>query len=104
MITKYTGILLSLCSLLTVAGVFVHRRKFPDLKRSYKTLGYPVTPIVFCLLIVWSIVYLVHEDYVKTFVTHDQPVMWMTLMSFLTLLSGVVIYLINNKITKKNTQ
>ena len=104
MITKYTGILLSFCSLLTVAGVFVHRRKFPDLKRSYKTLGYPITPIVFCVLIVWSIVYLVYEDYVKTFVTHDQPVMWMTLMSLLTLLSGVVIYLINKKITKKNTQ
>lgn len=103
MITKYTGILLSFCSLLTVFGVFVHRRKFPDLQRSYKTFGYPITPIIFCVLIVWSIVYLVHEDYVNTFVTHEQPVMWMSLMSFLTLLSGVVVYLINRKITKKNS-
>lgn len=103
MITKYTGILLSFCSLLTVFGVFVHRRKFPDLQRSYKTFGYPITPIIFCVLIVWSIVYLVHEDYVNTFVTHEQPAMWMSLMSFLTLLSGVVVYLINRKITKKNS-
>lgn len=102
MITKYTGILLSFCSLLTVFGVFIHRRKFPHLQRSYKTFGYPVTPIIFCVLIVWSIVYLVHEDYVNTFVTHEQPVMWMSLMSFLTLLSGIVVYLINRKITTKN--
>lgn len=101
MITKYTGILLSFCSLLTVAGVFVHRRKFPNIERSYKTLGYPVTPIIFCLLIIWSIVYLVYEDYVSVFVTHEQPVMWMTLMSVLTLLAGVVVYIINQKITKK---
>ena len=101
MITKYTGILLSLCSLLTVFGVFIHRRKYPDLKRSYKTLGYPVTPIIFCILIIWSIVYLVHEDYVKTFVTHDQSVMWMSLMSFLTLLSGVIVYLIDRRMTTK---
>jgi APA family basic amino acid/polyamine antiporter len=101
MITKYTGILLSLCSLLTVFGVFIHRRKYPDLKRSYKTLGYPVTPIIFCILIIWSIVYLVHEDYVKTFITHDQSVMWMSLMSFLTLLSGVIVYLIDRRMTTK---
>lgn len=104
MITKYTGILLSFCSLLTVAGVFIHRRKFPDIKRNYKTLGYPVTPIIFCILIVWSIVYLVHEDYVKVFVTHEQPVMWMTLMSFLTLLAGVVVYLIDRRMTNKQNQ
>lgn len=101
MITKYTGILLSFCSLLTVFGVFIHRRKYPDLKRSYKTLGYPVTPIIFCILIIWSIVYLVHEDFVDTFVTHEQPVMWMSLMSFLTLLSGVIVYLIDRRMTNK---
>ena len=101
MITKYTGILLSFCSLLTVFGVFIHRRKYPDLKRSYKTLGYPVTPIVFSALIVWSIVYLVHEDYTKTFIAHEQSAMWMSIMSFCTLLAGFIVYLINIRITKK---
>ena len=101
MITKYTGILLSLCSLLTVIGVFVHRRKFPNAERPYKTLGYPVTPIVFSALIVWSIVYLVHEDYTKTFVAHEQSAMWMSIMSFCTLLAGFIVYLINIRITKK---
>ncbi|MBO4327865.1 MAG: amino acid permease [Bacteroidales bacterium] len=101
MITKYTGILLSLCSLLTVIGVFVHRRKFPNAERPYKTLGYPVTPIVFSALIVWSIVYLVHEDYTKTFIAHEQSAMWMSIMSFCTLLAGFIVYLINIRITKK---
>lgn len=101
MITKYTGILLSFCSLLTVIGVFVHRRKFPNAERPYKTFGYPVTPIIFSILIVWSIVYLVHEDYTKTFVTHEQSAMWMSIMSFCTLLTGFIVYLINIRITKK---
>ena len=101
MITKYTGILLSLCSLLTVIGVFVHRRRFPNAERPYKTFGYPITPILFSALIVWSIVYLVHEDYTKTFITHEQSAPWMTIMSFCTLLAGFIVYFINIKISKK---
>ena len=101
MITKYTGILLSMCSLLTVLGIFRHRRKFPNIERKYKTLGYPVTPILFCVLIVWSIVYLVYEDYTM-FAKGEQPVMWMTLMSAFTLISGIIVYFINTIIIKKH--
>lgn len=100
MITKYTGILLSMCSLLTVLGIFRHRRKFPNIERKYKTLGYPVTPIIFCLLIVWSIVYLVYEDYTM-YANGEQSAMWMTLMSAFTLISGIIVYFINRIITKK---
>jgi len=101
MITKYTGILLSFCSLLTVIGVFVHRHRFPNAERPYKTFGYPVTPILFSALIIWSIVYLVHEDYTKTFITQEQSAPWMTIMSFCTLLAGLIVYLVNIRITKK---
>lgn len=38
---------------LTVAAVVVLRRKKPDLPRPYKTWGYPVTPVVFCLAAVY---------------------------------------------------
>jgi APA family basic amino acid/polyamine antiporter len=34
---------------LTVAAVFVLRKKRPDLPRPYRTWGYPVTPLVFVL-------------------------------------------------------
>ena len=34
---------------LTVAGVFILRKRRPDMPRPYKTWGYPVTPIIFIL-------------------------------------------------------
>lgn len=37
---------------LTVAGVFVLRKKMPDAPRPYKTLGYPVVPVLFLLFCV----------------------------------------------------
>lgn len=40
----------------TTAAVFVLRRKRPDLPRPYKTLGYPVVPILFIVVAVWLLV------------------------------------------------
>jgi APA family basic amino acid/polyamine antiporter len=55
----YIGFTLSASAALTVAGVFVHRRRHPDAERPYKTWGYPVTPAVFvcfaCFIIAHSI-------------------------------------------------
>ena len=41
---------------LAVFGVFVLRKKRPDLPRPYKTLGYPVTPAIFVLAALFVIV------------------------------------------------
>jgi APA family basic amino acid/polyamine antiporter len=38
------------------ASVFVLRRKMPDAPRPYRTLGYPVVPLLFVLTAVWLIV------------------------------------------------
>ncbi|MEI6653368.1 MAG: amino acid permease [Verrucomicrobiota bacterium] len=46
---------LQLCSFLTVIGVFVLRRKQPDLARPYRTWGYPVTPLVFLAVSAWML-------------------------------------------------
>jgi APA family basic amino acid/polyamine antiporter len=43
----YVQALLTICSLMVVAGMIVLRVKRPDLARPYKAWGYPVTPIVF---------------------------------------------------------
>jgi basic amino acid/polyamine antiporter, APA family len=51
----YIGFTLSLCAMLTVAGMIVLRKTQPELKRSYKTLGYPVTPLLFILGNLWII-------------------------------------------------
>lgn len=53
----YVGVTLSLSALMTVAGVFVLRRREPELARPYRCLGYPFTPFVFCLFSVWMIVF-----------------------------------------------
>jgi APA family basic amino acid/polyamine antiporter len=40
---------------LTTASVFVFRRRMPDAPRAYRTLGYPVVPILFLLVAGWVI-------------------------------------------------
>jgi APA family basic amino acid/polyamine antiporter len=40
---------------LTAAGVLVLRRKRPDLPRTYKALGYPLTPFVFVAVSAWFV-------------------------------------------------
>ncbi len=40
----------------TTAAVFVLRRKMPNAARPYKTLGYPVVPLLFILVALWLLV------------------------------------------------
>lgn len=99
-VTEYTGIVLSFCSLLTVGGVFVHRWRYPKAERPYKTFAYPLTPIAFCAVIVWSIVYLMQSDFSKAFVTHEQIAPWTTIASCATLLAGGVLWYVNKALTR----
>ena len=57
-ILVFSGFVLGLNSLLTVAGVFVLRTREPDLPRPYRTWAYPITPIVYLSLTVWTLTYL----------------------------------------------
>jgi APA family basic amino acid/polyamine antiporter len=41
---------------LAALSVFVLRRKQPNATRPYKTLGYPITPIIFIVIAVWFVV------------------------------------------------
>ena len=41
---------------LATASVFVFRRRLPDAPRAYRTIGYPVVPILFLLVAGWLIV------------------------------------------------
>jgi APA family basic amino acid/polyamine antiporter len=43
----FVGFTLNLFTFLTVLGVILARKKFPELPRPYKTLGYPVVPFLF---------------------------------------------------------
>lgn len=41
---------------LAVAGVFILRKRLPNADRPYRTLGYPVTPLLFICVALWLIV------------------------------------------------
>src|ERR1700752_202155 len=55
-ITTYTIFALWLFFGITVSAVFVLRRTMPDAERPYKTVGYPVVPILFILVAVWLVI------------------------------------------------
>jgi APA family basic amino acid/polyamine antiporter len=57
-VITYLGFTLTLSSFLTVLGVFVHRIRFPEVPRPYKTWGYPVTPLIFLAISLWMLIYI----------------------------------------------
>jgi APA family basic amino acid/polyamine antiporter len=90
-IITYMGFILSLCTFLTVLGVFILRWKKPDMPRPYKTWGYPVTPIVFLLVTGWMLI----------FVMKDKPAE--SLAGLATVLTGLVIYLLDRGLHRSRT-
>lgn len=99
-VTQYTGIIISLFGLLTVAGIFVHRYRFPRAERPYRCLAYPFPPLFFCVVIVWSIVYLMAND-IQSFIDGSQSAPWTTIASLLTLLTGVLLYIISSGVNSR---
>jgi len=51
------GFTLNLFTFMTVLGVFVLRRKRPELKTPFKTMGYPYLPGLFLILNIWILGY-----------------------------------------------
>ncbi|MCH8318369.1 MAG: amino acid permease, partial [Bacteroidetes bacterium] len=84
----FIGFTLSIITFLTVLGIYIHRHKYPNVKRPYRTLGYPVTPAIYLLLSIWMVVHTIIE----------KPVV--SLAGFGTLLVGLGIYYLT--VGKKN--
>lgn len=55
-ITNYAVFAMWIFYILTTSAVFVLRRKMPDAERPYRTLGYPLTPLIFILVGVWLLI------------------------------------------------
>lgn len=51
----FSGFTLALNSFITVFGVFILRRRQPDMPRPYKTFLYPLPPIIYLLLTGWTL-------------------------------------------------
>ena len=58
-ILVFSGFALALNNFFAVFGIFLLRMKKPNLKRPYKTWLYPVPPILFLMLIGWTLFYIV---------------------------------------------
>jgi len=76
----YVGFTLNIFTFLTVLGLIVHRIKYPNVERPYKTWGYPVTPLIFLSVTLWILYYgLVSRPYES-------------LIGIATVLSGLIVY------------
>jgi basic amino acid/polyamine antiporter, APA family len=56
---EYIGVTLSIFSLLTVVGLFILRKKDKGKSEAHvvRAWGYPITPILFSVFVIWMIVY-----------------------------------------------
>jgi APA family basic amino acid/polyamine antiporter len=93
-VITYLGFTLTLSSFLTVLGVFVHRIRFPDVPRPYKTWGYPVTPLIFLAISLWMLIYIFFGKPVES------------LAGLATIALGLPVYFIasKNKLVSSNSK
>ena len=92
-ILTYTTFALTLFSLLTVIGVFILRKKtsFNQNEKTYKTWGYPITPLIFIVANIWFLSFLFKEK------THD------SLIAIGLIVFGFVVYYLVTKFLKNKT-
>jgi APA family basic amino acid/polyamine antiporter len=76
---------------LTVVGIFILRRKRPDLERPYKAFGYPVLPVIYIILaLVFCIALIIQKP---TYAT------W----GLIIVLIGIPLYFISSRKSKRQT-
>jgi basic amino acid/polyamine antiporter, APA family len=85
-----TGFVLLFFNFLTILGVFIHRRKFKDVERPFKTWGYPIVPILYLLIVISAL----------CFTFYDKPKF--TIIGLVAVLSGSIIYFYNSWLMKKS--
>jgi len=54
-LTDYAIFALTMFYALTAGAVFIFRRRYPNEARPYRTLGYPVVPVLFIVICTWLI-------------------------------------------------
>lgn len=86
-VVNYVQFSLTLCSAVTVLGVFVLRWRQPDLPRPYRTWGYPVTPIIFLAISGWMLWHLLANSSTRG------PSLW----GLATVALGLVVYFLSPK-------
>jgi APA family basic amino acid/polyamine antiporter len=86
-VLTYVQFALQFCSFMTVLGVIVLRVRQPALPRPYKTLGYPLTPLLFLAISLWMMVHILRSNPTES------------LAGLATMALGLVIYFLSPKNT-----
>ena len=89
-ILLFSGFALALNNFFAVFGIFVLRYRQPNLPRPYKTWLYPLPPIIFLLLIGWTLLFILKEKPVEA------------LMGGLLVAGGAIFYGISKYFGDKN--
>jgi len=89
---NYIQFSLTLCSTLTVLGVFVLRWRRPDLPRPYRAWGYPVTPAIFLAISAWMLVHMLTEASTRG------P----SLRGLATMVFGLAVYFLSTKTSRSD--
>jgi APA family basic amino acid/polyamine antiporter len=61
-LTRYTGFAVTLFATVAVSALFVLRRREPDAPRPFKAIGYPLTPALFIIVGVATVVNAIYTD------------------------------------------
>jgi APA family basic amino acid/polyamine antiporter len=88
----YAGFVLNIFTVLAVVGVFVLRYKNKTKSEKYQVWGYPITPLLFIGLSLWSLLYLLIKERTETSA------------GLLTILAGVIFYWLNYVYKKRKNK
>jgi len=91
-ILVFSGFALALNNFFAVLGIFILRFRQPHLARPYKTWLYPLPPMLFLLLIGWTLIYILKEKPQEA------------LMSLLLILIGGIFYFVSIRLGKNITK
>jgi APA family basic amino acid/polyamine antiporter len=87
---------------MSVAGLFVLRKKLPYIHRPYKVPGYPVVPLLFCAFTAFFIGVTLYND-IHNYITGKTPVVNAAVGISLTLIGVPLYWYYRQKENKKTT-
>ncbi|GAB5560118.1 MAG: amino acid permease [Synoicihabitans sp.] len=67
-ILLFSGFILGLNTVFAVAGIFILRWRNPELKRPYRTWLYPLPPVIYLTLMLWTLLFIVKSQPKEAFI------------------------------------
>jgi APA family basic amino acid/polyamine antiporter len=86
----FSGFILGVNTLFAVFGVFVIRWKKLNIEGAYRTFGYPVTPVIYLAITLWTLVYIL---------INRPEEGW---AGIAMIVSGLALYFVSKKLEKKS--